>query len=327
MLDTVAPVTPTQAAPDRQPAWLAATLACPACRQPLDDVHACPACGAAFDHDGDTPRLIAPAATRNVRFTFESARASVSPEALARVLHDPPLAPAADHLPYHLDRAHVHAVRQLRRDRPGQTLRVLELGCGGGQARPWFASEGFDYVGVDIAKTRVHDWLQQHGGPDLLCDAHFLPFRDQQFDLVYAAAVTEHLACPFLVVQEAHRVLRPGGRFLGNVSFMEPWHDNSFFHMTPLGVIELLTQARFDIDAVYPSRTYSAFHALGQPGHGIFRLFRPLRYPIQVLAPLQRFDDRLLNLLRRATGKPPRPPITRRATIAGATDWIAHRPR
>src|SRR5207248_688266 len=130
--------------------------------------------------------------------------------------------------------------------------RVLEIGCGGGQCRPWFQSHGFEYVGIDVSKTRVFDWLQRYGGPDLLCDSHFLPFKDQSFDVVYSAAVVEHLACPPLAVREMCRVLKPGGFYLGNVSFLEPWHDNSFFHMTPLGVAELLVESGFEVRHIWP---------------------------------------------------------------------------
>src|SRR5206468_2817818 len=120
-------------------------------------------------------------------------------------------------------------------------------------------SMGLEYVGTDLSRTRVHEWLRKFGGADLLCDSHFLPFRDGSFDAVYSVAVTEHLACPPLALQEIYRVLRPGGVYLGNCSFLEPWHDHSFFHVSPLGAGELLTQAGFTIEAIWAGRGYNTF--------------------------------------------------------------------
>ena len=41
-------------------------------------------------------------------------------------------------------------------------------------------------------------------------DAHHLPFPDASFDVVYCRYVLEHMADALRVIQEAHRVLRPG---------------------------------------------------------------------------------------------------------------------
>ena len=73
-----------------------------------------------------------------------------------------------------MDLAHLHVINRLKKGG-----RVLEIGCGVGQNRQFFNEIGFDYVGIDISKSRVFDWLREFGGPDYLCDAHFLPFLDQ----------------------------------------------------------------------------------------------------------------------------------------------------
>ena len=310
-IDRVAGAATAPACPPAGEFWHA-LLACPNCTKPLPDRSACPSCHARFGADGGTPILISPAAARAVTWKFPQARSFLGDEAVARVVTYPIFEPGKDG-PYHLDRAHVHVIRQL----PAGS-RVLEIGCGGGQARPWFKGLGHSYVGTDISKTRVHDWLKKFGGPDLLSDCHFLPFRDQSFDLVYCAAVFEHLACPHLAAQEAMRVLKPGGHFLGNCSFLEPWHDRSYYHMSPLGVIELLTQAGFQIDHIWPGRGYTAYRAI--PSMSLRKQLRPLRYfakPIELAYRLQGY------LANRSRGKSA---VLHHATIAGATDWIARRP-
>ena len=141
--------------------------------------------------------------------------------------------------PYHLDLAHLDVINQLSKNshNSGNWVRWRS------NAQVHSVRKAISTCGTDISKTRVIKHLQEYGGPDVLCDAHFLPFADCTFDVVYSAAVTEHLACPYLAAQEIARCLKPGGHYLGNVSFLEPWHDNSFFHMSPLGAFELLTQS------------------------------------------------------------------------------------
>ena len=187
--------------------------------------------------------------------------------------------------------------------------------------RQYLELKGHRYVGVDISKTRVNENLQRHGGPDLLCDAHFLPFADRRFDLVYSAAVTEHLACPYLVAQEVARSLKPGGFYLGNVSFLEPWHDDSFFHMSPLGVFELLTQADFEIMHIWPGQGYSGFRALLGMGN---KATRPLTFLGDIMYFIYRSGNRIRNLAKRRE-KWMTDRIEDAAKVSGATDWIAKR--
>lgn len=209
-----------------------------------------------FDSDDGTPLLIPTDISVAVNFTFTSKRSFMSDEALLQIFEDP-ARPETEGLPHHLDVAHAQCLQNLPQD-----TRVLEIGCGGGQFRPWFQQRGMEYVGTDISKTRVGEELRLYGGADVLCDAHFLRFADESFDVVYSAAVFEHLACPLRAVQEVRRVLKPGGLMLSNASFMEPWHDHSYFHLGPLGAVELLTAGEMRPLKVWPSRNYSGFKAM-----------------------------------------------------------------
>jgi ubiquinone/menaquinone biosynthesis C-methylase UbiE len=200
---------------------------------------------------------------------------------------------------------------------------MLEIGCGGGQMRSLVESRGIKYVGTDISKRRVSAGLQAHGGPDLLCDAHFLPFAGESFDLVYSAAVTEHLACPHLVVQQVRRVLKPGGSYLGNVSFLEPWHDDSFFHMTPLGVFELLSQAEFEVEHIWPGQGYSGYRAIMRMGN---KATQSVAFLGDSLYWLYRSGSRLRDLLKRSSTAGQDRGLVDAARVAGATDWVARRP-
>jgi SAM-dependent methyltransferase len=53
-------------------------------------------------------------------------------------------------------------------------------------------------------------------------DAEQLPFEDGQFDAIYAQVVLYRLPDPVRALTEIHRVLAPGGRFLG-IERASPW--------------------------------------------------------------------------------------------------------
>lgn len=220
-------------------------------------------------------------------------------------------------LPYHFDPAHAQIALNLAR---GST--VLEIGCGGGQCRAWFRKRGHNYVGTDISRSRVSQELRTHGGPDILADAHFLPFKDESFDMVYSAAVTEHLACPLLMAQEVKRVLKPGGYFCSNVSFMEPWHDASFYHMSPLGVYELLVAAGFEIRNIWPGEGWGAFRAIGRMAFA--GPFRVMRIAGRIADGIYNAQVSLQRWRRRAMGKA-EDGLALKARTAGAVAWIAVR--
>ncbi|MBA3418452.1 MAG: class I SAM-dependent methyltransferase [Geodermatophilaceae bacterium] len=82
---------------------------------------------------------------------------------------------------------------------------VLEIGCGSQPAR--FVTIGLDcdHAAVRSAATRI---------PCVTGDAGSLPFSDRCFDAILARGVLHHLADPAIVLAEARRVLRSGGRLI-----------------------------------------------------------------------------------------------------------------
>jgi SAM-dependent methyltransferase len=129
---------------------------------------------------------------------------------------------------------------------------MLDLGCGHREFAELCSHTGYEYVGIDYEGSE----------PDLLADAHALPFRDASFDFILSLAVLEHLRYPFVAMGEAFRVLKPGGVFVGSVAFLEAFHMDSYAHLTHLGTYNVLDQAGFEVQVVAPNVEWSGLHAL-----------------------------------------------------------------
>ncbi|MCI0513322.1 class I SAM-dependent methyltransferase [candidate division KSB1 bacterium] len=125
-----------------------------------------------------------------------------------------------------------------RRDR-----RVLDLGCGSTLHRGLCETAGYEYVGLDYFTPEA----------PILGDAHALPFANDSFEFIISINVLEHCHNPFVTMREAYRVLEPGGTFLGVVSFLEPYHDHSYFHHTFLGICHALQVGGFEVEFITPS--------------------------------------------------------------------------
>ena len=110
-------------------------------------------------------------------------------------------------------------IAQIMRETGGLEPLVLELGVGPGGVAVSVSREGVRVVGIDIspdALDRAKEHCRLHQVRLLRASGFQLPFRDESFPLIYASQVL-HLvdsAERLAMMQEAYRVLKPGGRFV-----------------------------------------------------------------------------------------------------------------
>jgi ubiquinone/menaquinone biosynthesis C-methylase UbiE len=107
----------------------------------------------------------------------------------------------------------------------GKTL--LDLGCGAGENSVYFASKGAQCVAADYSPGMVEVALKlaESNGVTIsgqVTNAMAMDFPDNSFDIVYASNLLHHIPDPYLTICEAHRVLKPGGKFC----FWDPLKHN-----------------------------------------------------------------------------------------------------
>lgn len=158
----------------------------------------------------------------------------------------------------------------LRLLRPDPRQATLEVACGSGGVTCRVASEtGAVCVGVDInvhgieAANRLAECerLSSRVSFNVVDASRRLPFPDESFDVVFCNDSINHLPDRTAVLEDWHRILRPGGRLLftdpiivsGQLSNEEIRLRSSigFFVFTPLGHNErLLRRTGFTVLAV-----------------------------------------------------------------------------
>lgn len=113
----------------------------------------------------------------------------------------------------------VPVLQDAARIQPGE--RVLDLACGTGEfeRRVIRAVPDAELVGIDLSPTMLHRARHKLEGHAQVSfdnvDAHDLkPYADGHFDAVVSANTFHYFTHPSIVLQEAARVLRPGGRLV-----------------------------------------------------------------------------------------------------------------
>jgi SAM-dependent methyltransferase len=151
-----------------------------------------------------------------------------------------------------------HLTKELMSHFPkgGKGQMLLDLGCGTGIHRDVCERAAFEYVGIDYGSREAM----------IAADAHALPFAAESFDAILSIAVLEHIRYPAVMMREACRVLKTGGRLIGTVAFLEPFHSDSYYHHSHLGTINSLQDGGFHIDRIAPSEQWSALVAQSQMG-------------------------------------------------------------
>ena len=111
----------------------------------------------------------------------------------------------------------IHSAAQFTRHH-GKTM--LEIGVGVGTDHLQWARAGLRCHGVDLTDAAVEMTRQRlalYGLSSQLqrLDSESLPFLDGSFDLVYSWGAIHHSEHPELIIGNIHRILKPGGVFIG----------------------------------------------------------------------------------------------------------------
>jgi ubiquinone/menaquinone biosynthesis C-methylase UbiE len=102
---------------------------------------------------------------------------------------------------------------------PAKGELILDAGCGTGRNLKQLVSTKSRPVGIDFSLGMLK--VAQRNWPDIPLAAadleQTLPFKSGSFDAVLCALIGEHLSELRMVIDDFHRVLKPGGRLVYSV--------------------------------------------------------------------------------------------------------------
>ncbi|WNF36502.1 class I SAM-dependent methyltransferase [Bacillaceae bacterium IKA-2] len=114
-----------------------------------------------------------------------------------------------------VDKLEKNLIKEVARPTRGEV--ALDIGCGTGIYSYWLSELGLEVTGIDLSTEMLAKANEKANAEKIQFiqgDIHKLPFADGSFDLVVSNIVMEFVENPKQVVNEALRVLKPGGRFV-----------------------------------------------------------------------------------------------------------------
>jgi ubiquinone/menaquinone biosynthesis C-methylase UbiE len=157
-----------------------------------------------------------------------------------------------------------------------QGKRLLEIGCGAGIDLLRFAQAGAIVTGVDISDVSIALARKNFAYHDLTVELRVmngeeLQFDDNSFDVVYAHGVLQYTAHAERMINEMHRVLRPGGEAILMVYNRYSW----------LNILSKLTKVALEHQDAPVLRKYSIGEFKRMLARFVHVRIVPERFPVK----------------------------------------------
>jgi len=193
--------------------------------------------------------------------------------------------------------------------------KILEIGCSGGPLLNFLKGKGFENVyGVDISKEAIGICKQKGLKNIFVMDGSNTKFKDQEFDIIIASDVLEHILDDQKAVKEWHRILKVDGKvivFVPAFNFLQSSHDLINHHhrrYTKDQLIRIIKKSNFEITKssywnfvlFFPALFFRLFQNFFKRDDSVNKdhlfILNPLLNYILIL--LLKFENIILNFLK-----------------------------
>ena len=120
--------------------------------------------------------------------------------------------------------------------------RLLDIGCGNKPYESMFDGRIVEYFGCDVVQSSLNR-------VQVICEATHIPLASRSFDTVFSTQTIEHVSDHQRLLDEAFRLLKPGGHLI--ISGPMYWHLHEepydYFRFTRYGFKYLLEKTGFTV--------------------------------------------------------------------------------
>lgn len=121
-----------------------------------------------------------------------------------------------DYFDVHDHKGKLDSIQRARLEKVGAFVesgeKILDIGCNSGYIGE-FVPEGCEIHGVDVAAGMVERAIRR-GVHAKVAEAENLPYDDNEFDCAILGEIIEHVFDHLAVIDEALRVVKPGGKLI-----------------------------------------------------------------------------------------------------------------
>ncbi len=113
--------------------------------------------------------------------------------------------------------------------------KILEIGCGRGEFLNEFINQGLKGYGADISDY-AKSFCPNANITTINLENESLPYKDNEFDIIYSKSFFEHVYYPEKIFEETYRVLKPGGKIITLVpeyTYISDTFYDDYSHRTP----------------------------------------------------------------------------------------------
>ena len=124
-----------------------------------------------------------------------------------------------------------------------KNAKVINIGTGNRLHEEY--KDKFNYTTCDLV---------ERPGIDIVADCCDLPCEDEEYDVVLAIALLEHVHRPWLAMKEFYRILKPGGKLFVNACWGQARHKDNhtadYWRFSDQGMNVLAEDAGFIIEHI-----------------------------------------------------------------------------